>query len=108
LGNAAELTPRIDWDCGDIIIGDERRHLTPKELAILMKLIQRPGVPVSTEQMIWHLWGDDINGGPGNAENTLHQWILRLRRLSPWPIRTSRGYGYSIEDYHSAGTRRQT
>ena len=93
------MTPLIDWDCGDIVMEDERRHLSPKELAILQKLADHPGKPISTERMIWHLWGDDINGGPGNAENTLHQWILKLRRKSPWPIRTSRGYGYIIEGY---------
>lgn len=91
--------PRIDWDCGDIIIGDECRHLAPKELAILTKLVQRPGKPVSTEQMIWSLWGSDINGGPTGAENTLRQYIWRLRRKLPWTITIRRGYGYIIEDY---------
>jgi DNA-binding response OmpR family regulator len=93
------LTPRIDWERGDIIIGDERRHLRPKSLALLKKLVQQPGAPVTAEQMIWHLWGDDINGGPLEAADVLQVHIHNLRRHSPWPIRFSRGYGYFIEDY---------
>jgi DNA-binding winged helix-turn-helix (wHTH) protein len=92
-------SPRIDWDCGDIIIGDERRHLRPKSLALLKKLVERPDKPVSPETLIWHLWGDDVEGGPIGASDILHVHIRDLRRQSPWPIRNSRGYGYIIEGY---------
>ena len=91
--------PTVDWDRGDIILGDESWHLTPKEMAIFRKLAERPGKPVSKRQLLDELYGDDPNGGPDWGSKIIEMHVSNLRKKCPWRIQTRYGYGYSIEGY---------
>jgi DNA-binding response OmpR family regulator len=73
--------------------------LTGKEFALLECLISRRGRAVARSEILRQVWDDETPG----AEASLEVLISRLRRkLStprrPFPIRTLRGYGYSISE----------
>ncbi len=69
-------------------------EITPKEFAILSRLIMRAGQTVNREllQQDLYTWNDDL------SSNTLEVHIHNLRRkLGKDRIRTVRGIGYRLE-----------
>lgn len=102
--------PRLDTDTVRIggleIRLSERRvlaeeteiPLTPREFAILELLLRRRGHAVSRTDILEVVWGEETRG----AEASLEVLIGRLRRKllsreGDGPIRTHRGFGYSID-----------
>jgi DNA-binding response OmpR family regulator len=77
--------------------GGNRIDLTPKELAVLRYLAMRPGVVVSQEELLAHVW--DRNADP--FTDTVRVTVGTLRRklaahsASP-PIETVIGCGYRL------------
>lgn len=66
-----------------------------KERALLGLLLVEAGTVVSTDRMIYELWGDDA---PPTALRTLRSHVSRLRRSLPEPERLiTRRPGYSLE-----------
>jgi len=81
-----------------VLLGGEDVPVTAREFAILEVLLRRAGQPVSRSDILHDVWGEDTDG----AEASLEVLIGRLRRkLDPaggdGPIRTHRGFGYSIQ-----------
>jgi DNA-binding response OmpR family regulator len=72
--------------------------LTPKEFALLRWFMTRPGVVVSQEELLAHVW--DANADPFTS--TVRVTVGTLRRklevLGPSPIETLVGRGYRLVD----------
>jgi DNA-binding response OmpR family regulator len=70
--------------------------LTPKELAVLRWFMGRPGVVVSQEELLAHVW--DANADPFTATVRVTVGTLRrkLEALGPSPIETLVGRGYRL------------
>jgi two-component system response regulator PrrA len=81
-----------------VLAGGVDVPLTPREFEILELLLHRQGHAVSRAHILEAVWGKETEG----AEASLEVIIGRLRRkLSrqglDGPIRTHRGFGYSID-----------
>ncbi|CQD32043.1 two-component system response regulator PmrA [Yersinia mollaretii] len=77
-----------------VCLQDQPLEITPKEFAILSRLIMRAGQTVNREllQQDLYTWNDDL------GSNTLEVHIHNLRRkLGKDRIRTVRGIGYRLE-----------
>ena len=77
-----------------VCLQDQPLEVTPKEFAILSRLIMRAGQTVNREllQQDLYTWNDDL------GSNTLEVHIHNLRRkLGKDRIRTVRGIGYRLE-----------
>ncbi|AJJ10359.1 hypothetical protein CH64_3051 [Yersinia rohdei] len=77
-----------------VCLQDQPLEVTPKEFAILSRLIMRAGQTVNREilQQDLYTWNDDL------GSNTLEVHIHNLRRkLGKDRIRTIRGIGYRLE-----------
>ncbi|ATM88465.1 two-component system response regulator PmrA [Yersinia massiliensis] len=77
-----------------VYLQDQPLEITPKEFAILSRLIMRAGQTVNREllQQDLYTWNDDL------GSNTLEVHIHNLRRkLGKDRIRTVRGIGYRLE-----------
>ena len=73
-------------------------HLTQKEYAILLLLVQHPGQVVTNDQLAMQLWGHQA----GNANRALWPVISRLRKKRDTPhsrleLHAKRGGGYVLE-----------
>ena len=81
-------------DRGELRKGDELIRLTDRERAMLKLLAERPGEPVSREELA----GDASSG----SERTIDMQINRLRRkietdlANPLYLQTARGAGYRL------------
>jgi two-component system, OmpR family, response regulator len=71
--------------------------LTPRELALLAALLDRPGEVVPKAELLRRVWGDDFTGDA----NVVEVYVGYLRRKLDAPfgrrsIRTVRGAGYRV------------
>jgi len=101
---------------GDLVL-DTRRHdchrggqrveLTPREFALLEVLAQRPGEPVTKEELLLQAWPDSSTGGSQREEaqdvNLVEVRVSALRRKIDAPfgrqsLQTVRGVGYRLVD----------
>jgi two-component system response regulator BasR len=81
------LTRRQVW------LSEELLELTPKEYALLSRLLMKVGTPVHREI----LYNDIYNWDNEPATNTLEVHIHNLRdKIGKSRIRTVRGYGYML------------
>jgi DNA-binding response OmpR family regulator len=88
---------QIDLAARRVILADQEVPLTAKEFALLECLLSRRGRAVARADILRMVWDDATPG----AEASLEVLISRLRRKlstgdAPCPIRTHRGYGYSV------------
>ena len=75
--------------------------LTPKELSVLHWFLTRPGVVVSQEELLTHVW--DANADPFTATvrvtvGTLRRKLEAARADAPGPLETIIGKGYRLRD----------
>jgi len=75
--------------------------LTPKELSVLHWFLTRPGVVVSQEELLTHVW--DANADPFTATvrvtvGTLRRKLEAARADAPGPLETVIGQGYRLRD----------
>ena len=75
--------------------------LTPKELSVLHWFLTRPGVVVSQEELLTHVW--DANADPFTATvrvtvGTLRRKLEAARPDAPGPLETIIGQGYRLRD----------
>jgi two-component system phosphate regulon response regulator PhoB len=70
-------------------------HLGPTEFRLLRHFLQNPGRVYSREQLLEHVWGNDIHV----EARTVDVHIRRLRKSlgTPDPIRTVRAAGYALD-----------
>lgn len=85
---------RLDLSSQQVWLEEQPVEITPKEFALLSRLIMRVGQTVHRETLLQDLysWQDD------NASNTLEVHVHNLRRkLGKDRIKTVRGVGYRLE-----------
>jgi DNA-binding response OmpR family regulator len=80
---------------------DVQLDLTPKELAVLHWFLSRPGVVVSQEELLTHVW--DANADPFTATvrvtvGTLRRKLEAARPDATSPIETVIGQGYRLRE----------
>jgi len=80
--------------------GDVELDLTPKELSVLHWFMTRPGVVVSQEELLAHVW--DANADPFTSTvrvtvGTLRRKLEAARPDAPGPLATVIGRGYRLE-----------
>ena len=96
---ATYLDHKIDRDSMKVFSKEKEISLGPKEYKLLDFLIKQPKRVYSREQLLEHVWGDDINV----ESRTVDVHITRLRQsiniegAKPL-IRTVRSAGYSLEN----------
>lgn len=76
--------------------GDEEIDLTPREFSLLRYLLHRAGEPVSKNELIEHVWSDEVL-----EPNVVQVYVGYLRRKIDEPfdraaIETVRGFGYRL------------
>jgi DNA-binding response OmpR family regulator len=81
--------------------GDVELVLTPKELAVLHWFLSRPGVVVSQEVLLTHVW--DANADPFTSTvrvtvGTLRRKLEAARPGEPGPLETVIGQGYRLRE----------
>jgi DNA-binding response OmpR family regulator len=87
----------VDLAARKTMIGGHEVPLTAREFSLLESLLSRRGRAVSRAEILRMVWAEDTPG----AEASLEVLISRLRRklstpAAPCPIRTHRGFGYSV------------
>jgi DNA-binding response OmpR family regulator len=87
----------VDLAARRVTLDEQEVPLTAKEFALLECLLSRRGRAVARTEILRMVWDDPTLG----AEASLEVLISRLRRKlssseTPCPIRTHRGYGYSV------------
>lgn len=78
--------------------GKRRLELTRKELAILEYLMRHPGEIVSQEELIEHVWSEDINLFTTSVRTHIHSLRRKLGDAAKKPrfIETVTGQGYRL------------
>jgi two-component system response regulator TctD len=77
-------------------LGEEVLALSPRELAMLRTLIMRAGEPLSRQQLIDRVFGDEDEVQPSAVDVLLHRLRKRLEGRGV-RIHTYRGLGYVLE-----------
>jgi two-component system KDP operon response regulator KdpE len=89
----------VDLASRTVEVKGEPVALTPTEFAVLSYLVQHPNQPVSSNDLLEAVWGDEYE----DAEATLRVHLHHLRRKiepnarRPRYIRTERGVGYRFQ-----------
>lgn len=80
-------------------VNDQAVHLTPKEFALMLALMEQPGTVLTRDDLLNQIWGYDFDG----QTNTVDVYIRALRnKLGDYRnlIKTVRGVGYQLEATH--------
>lgn len=86
---------QVDPSTNAIANTDEKRHMEPRTMAVLVALCEARGAILSAEQLLIRCWGSTLTG-----DGPLHKNIAQLRRLlgdsasAPQYIETVRLRGY--------------
>ncbi len=78
--------------------GKRRLELTRKELAILEYLIRHPGEVISQEELIEHIWNEDVNLFTSSVRTHIYSLRRKLGDTTEKPhfIETVTGQGYRL------------
>ncbi len=88
---------RIDPERHRCFIHDEEVELTAREFDLLLWLMRRPGLVMTREHLLDHVWGSDISV----TTRTIDTHMKRLREKlgdAAFLIETVRGVGYRFAD----------
>ena len=89
----------LDWQALQVKINNRRVDLTPTEFKVLESLLRYKGQPVSREELIQQVWGEERRGTVTNLN--LYIWHLRQKLEEdpshPKLIITRWGLGYSLQ-----------
>lgn len=91
---------RVDLRSYRITVDDRPVELTPREIKLLVFLMQHPDRVYSRDQLLDHVWGDETFVEP----RTVDVHVSRLRALieqdkdKPRLLQTVRGVGYKLAD----------
>lgn len=100
---------RICPHCGEKLQANRLSELletlkpTGQELRVLSEMERRFGHPVSKERLIEILYSDHRDGGPEHAEDTVRQFLYRIRKklrensTLNLSIATVYGHGYALQ-----------
>lgn len=101
----ARGSDRPRFACGPLSYDSARKQfslaqqplaLSPREHAVLRALIQRSGEPLTKQQILERVFGDEREVQPDAVEVLVHRLRKKLQD-SPVAIRTLRGLGYLLE-----------
>ncbi len=90
---------RVDSERREVIIGDRRIQLTPKEFEVFMLFKKHPDEVLSSEEILIRAWGPEYLGD----QDLVKQFVYRLRSKleedpsEPRNFVTIRNAGYSFE-----------
>lgn len=85
----------INFETYEVLLGDEKLHLTPSEFKLLASMVQNRGKVMTRDQLIDQIQGEGINV----VGRTIDTHIFGLRKkLADWSdnIETIRGVGYRV------------
>lgn len=85
----------INFETYEVLLGDEKLHLTPSEFKLLASMVQNRGKVMTRDQLIDQIQGEGINV----VGRTIDTHIFGLRKkLGEWSdnIETIRGVGYRV------------
>lgn len=91
---------QIDQQAQRVSVGNQFVELSATEYKLLLFLMTHPEKVYSREQLLNHIWGDDIYV----EDRTVDSYIRRLRRsLEPFQadryVQTVRGFGYRFSNH---------
>jgi two-component system response regulator RegX3 len=89
---------RIDLGRHEVLVGDERVHLTLSEFKVLTLLAEQPGEVVSRRELMQHLWSSEHVGDEHACEVHVSNLRRKIERDPSRPERllTVRGEGYRL------------
>jgi two-component system, OmpR family, response regulator len=96
---------RMDVDAHRVTRGGEEIDLSPTEFRLLRYLLLNRGRVLSKAQILDHVWQYDFEGDGSVVETYISYLRKKIDRAEPRLIRTVRGFGYSIREPESNGTR---
>lgn len=89
---------KLDHTSRTVWQGKQRLELTAKEFAILEYLMRHPGEVISQEELIEHVWGEEVNLFTTSVRVHIHSLRHHLGDNSDFPryIETVVGHGYRL------------
>ncbi|HEY7197895.1 MAG TPA: response regulator transcription factor [Gaiellaceae bacterium] len=89
---------RIDLGRHEVLVDDERVHLTLSEFKVLTLLAEQPGEVVSRRELMQHLWSSEHVGDEHACEVHVSNLRRKIERDPSRPERllTVRGEGYKL------------
>jgi two-component system response regulator RegX3 len=89
---------RIDLGRHEVVVGEERVHLTLSEFKVLTLLAEQPGEVVSRRELMQHLWSSEHVGDEHACEVHVSNLRRKIERDPSRPERllTVRGEGYRL------------
>jgi DNA-binding response OmpR family regulator len=89
---------RIDLGRHEVLVGEERVHLTLSEFKVLTLLAEQPGEVVSRRELMQHLWSSEHVGDEHACEVHVSNLRRKIERDPSRPQRllTVRGEGYRL------------
>lgn len=89
---------RIDTGRREVLRGDEEITLTAKEFALLRYFMAHPGVVISQEELLDHVWDENADPFTNTVRVTVGTLRRKLTRDDDSPIETVIGQGYRLRD----------
>jgi phosphate regulon transcriptional regulator PhoB len=91
---------RINLSTCEVSVGDRRVDLSAKELRLIAFLARRPGRVYTREQILDHVWGDEVYVEPRTVDVHIKRLRARIEENPEKPrlIQTVRGIGYRLAD----------
>ncbi len=91
---------RIDQGRREVRFDDHLVQLTPTEFDLLVALARYPGMVLSRQQLIEHVWGGDFYGEPRVVDVHVGHVRKKLEAIGgDGLIETVRGVGYRLKDF---------
>ncbi|MDE2571351.1 MAG: response regulator transcription factor [bacterium] len=89
----------VDLTRREVLRGERRIDLTPREYDLLLTLMREPRRVFSKEQLLDTVWGHDFEGNPSIVETYVSYLRAKLDAAGePALIHTIRGIGYSLRE----------
>lgn len=93
---------RLDLNTAMLHRGDQSMQLTKREFEVLKILFQNPGITVTKESLIIHVWGSDSDTTENNVEAYISFLRKKMKYLSSHVrIKNIQGLGYRLEENHA-------
>lgn len=88
----------LDMDNLLLCIEDEKSNISLKEAHLLELLMKRPGMVLSRELILDHVWGHEVDIQENNVEIYVHHLRKKMSKKANMVIHTVRGVGYTLRE----------